>query len=94
MQGSISPVLLSASHKHSSCLSNLREAATLERQPERCIYHIVRMQSAAQIAVAAVFRSSIKPQMYPRANQTQIQAMMQLTASSTKGWAAGQAIAT
>jgi hypothetical protein len=94
MQGSTSPVLLLASHKHSSCLSNLRHAATLGRQPECCIHHIVLMQSAAQVAVAAVLRSGMKPQMHTGANQTQIQAMMQVTASGTTAWAAGQANAT
>ncbi len=52
------------------------------------------MQSAAQVAVAAVLRSGMKPQMHTGANQTQIQAMMQVTASGTTAWAAGQANAT
>jgi len=91
MQRSTSPVLLLASHKHSSCLSKLRHAATLERQPGCCIRHLFLMQSAAQIAFAAMFRSSTKPQMHTGPNQTQIQAMTQLTASSTTGWTAGQA---
>ncbi len=77
MQRITSPVLLSASHKHSSCLSNMRHAATLERQPECCTHHIFLMQSAAQIAVAAVFRFSIKPQTCAAAINTQIQAMPQ-----------------